>query len=90
MIEKIEQAIDALSDMSKHVQAEVDEAGWIDLALDKELITAVQIALTALREQAEREKGCEHCRGWDARCGANFCPMCGRKLTEQEGTNHVK
>ena len=39
-----------------------------------------RIYVTALREQAEREKGCEHCRGWDSRCGASYCPMCGREL----------
>ena len=37
-------------------------------------------ALDALREQAERSKGCDHCRGWDKRSGANYCPMCGRRL----------
>ena len=31
-------------------------------------------------EKAESDRGCEHCRGWDNRCGANYCPMCGRKL----------
>ena len=41
---------------------------------------AIETALTALREKAEREKGCDHCRGWDSRCGANYCPMCGREL----------
>lgn len=43
------------------------------------------LAITALREKQEREKGCEHCRGWDKRCGANFCPMCGRELGEYNG-----
>lgn len=38
------------------------------------------LALAALREQVERSKGCEHCRGWDSRCGANYCPMCGKEL----------
>lgn len=46
----------------------------------------VKTALTALREQAEREKGCEHCRGWDSRCGASYCPMCGKKLPVYAGT----
>ena len=41
---------------------------------------SVEIALAALREKAERSKGCEHCRGWDSRCGANYCPMCGKRL----------
>ena len=38
------------------------------------------MAIEALREQAERSRGCDHCRGWDSRCGANYCPMCGREL----------
>lgn len=43
------------------------------------------VIIQALHETAEREKGCEHCRGWDTRCGAKYCPMCGRKLGEQNG-----
>ena len=46
---------------------------------------AAELAITALREKQERERGCEHCRGWDKRCGANYCPMCGRKLGENNG-----
>jgi hypothetical protein len=42
--------------------------------------TYARLAVDALREQAERSKGCDHCRGWDKRCGANYCPMCGKKL----------
>ena len=33
-----------------------------------------------LAQLAERGSGCEHCRGWDSRCGANYCPMCGKRL----------
>ena len=47
--------------------------------------TYARLAIAALHEKQEREKGCEHCRGWDKRCGANFCPMCGRKLGENNG-----
>lgn len=39
-------------------------------------------ALAALYEKKKRQNGCEHCRGWDNRCGANCCPMCGKKLEE--------
>ena len=38
-----------------------------------------QIKVTP-RKTYELCKKCEHCRGWDNRCGANYCPMCGRKL----------
>jgi hypothetical protein len=41
---------------------------------------AFDVSIEALREKAERSKGCEYCRGWDSRCGANYCPMCGRRL----------
>lgn len=41
---------------------------------------ALEVAIDVLCEQAERSKGCEYCRGWDNRCGANYCPMCGKKL----------
>lgn len=40
------------------------------------------LIIQALQEKAERDKGCEHCRGWDKRCGANYCPMCGKELGE--------
>ena len=43
-------------------------------------LQASRIAVEALEEQTEKTKGCEHCREWDNRCGANYCPMCGRKL----------
>ena len=46
-------------------------------------IQSAESAISALREQAERSKGCDHCRGWDKRCGANYCPMCGKKLDER-------
>ena len=37
----------------------------------------------ALEKAGERGTGCEHCRGWDKRCGASFCPMCGRELEDK-------
>jgi hypothetical protein len=47
---------------------------------------ALEVAIEALREQVERSKGCDHCRGWDKRCGANYCPMCGKRLeVEHDG-----
>lgn len=32
--------------------------------------------------KSKQNKGCEFCRGWDKRCGANYCPMCGKELVE--------
>lgn len=49
--------------------------------------SAFEIALSALREQAERSRGCEYCRGWDKRCGASYCPMCGKRLEAQHEQN---
>ena len=51
----------------------------------------VKTALTALREQAEREKGCFWCldvslndvRINEVRVNINCCPMCGRRLEAQ-------
>ena len=40
----------------------------------------------ALERAEERGQGCEHCRGWDKRCGANYCPMCGKALPIYAGT----
>lgn len=60
-----------------------------------EAVAFYQDALAALREQAEREKGCEYCNSRFAiathyitesgmKAGtnktANFCPMCGKRL----------
>ena len=45
---------------------------------------AVNMAIAALQEQAERGKGCEGCAGpygkMKADFGFNFCPRCGRRL----------
>lgn len=56
---------------------------------------AIETALTALREKAEREKGCEYCNSRfgiathhitesGMKAGTNktaiFCPMCGKEL----------
>jgi hypothetical protein len=46
---------------------------------------ALEVAIEALREQAERSRGCEYCRGWDKRCGASYCPMCGKRLEDGNG-----
>lgn len=50
-------------------------------------IAVNKLALSALRERAEREKGCDLCipRNTISSMGAygrkfQFCPMCGRKL----------
>ena len=53
---------------------------------------SVELALSALREQAERDKGCEYCSGnpniYSGNCksiveNVPFCPMCGRRLEAQ-------
>lgn len=62
----------------------------------------VALAISALHEKAEREKGCEYCKGLTHGGLADgetmreletrqrilqgyFCPMCGRKLGENDG-----
>jgi hypothetical protein len=40
----------------------------------------------ALEKAEERGQGCEHCQGWDTRSGAQYCPMCGKKLPVYAGT----
>ena len=56
-----------------------------------------QLALSALREQAEQNKGCEFCAadyvimsgsrmtidGMHKGCTAKFCPNCGKRLEAQ-------
>lgn len=66
---------------------------------DCEISQAKLKALEALREKAEREKGCEYCNsrfgiatlyineaGLQAgtRKSATYCPMCGRELKEEQ------
>jgi hypothetical protein len=51
-----------------------------DWNADRITSEVVKTAIAALREKQTRESGCEHCRGWDKRCGANYCPMCGKRL----------
>ena len=51
-------------------------------------IDASQCAINALREKLERMKGCDWCIGFcpgltgDPHADYQFCPYCGRKLTE--------
>jgi uncharacterized protein with PIN domain len=61
-------------------------------------IEADKAAISALREAAEREKGCEYCNGplaplyqistighpTYARFDPPICPHCGRRLTKKE------
>ena len=63
-------------------------------------IEVKEIALQALQEKLEREKGCKHCKQEhifdledqlrlelkkDGYGNANYCPHCGRKLGENDG-----
>lgn len=76
---ELELAIEYFEDAvreSDEIMEECSEDLKADLAEQKEyFITALEVL-----RQAGQKKGCEHCRGWDSRCGANYCPMCGRKL----------
>jgi hypothetical protein len=53
------------------------------------LIETIQVTselCDALEKAEERGQGCEHCQGWDTRSGAQYCPMCGKKLPVYAGT----
>ena len=53
----------------------------------KSAVCSKRICVDALREQAERDKGCEYCKeplfmhGGAMPC--NFCPSCGKRLEAQ-------
>lgn len=50
-------------------------------------VDALSSAISALRAQQEREKGCEMCNGRDAlllRKAHKYCKYCGRRLKEAE------
>jgi len=62
---------------------------WFELRKNMELGDKCErmesVALAALREKQEREKGCELCNPDNAEYYfggklPNYCPMCGRKL----------
>lgn len=50
---------------------------------------ARDLAVQALREQQEREKGCQFCTGRPGElkraAGHKYCYMCGRRLKEAQG-----
>jgi hypothetical protein len=71
----IEYFEDAVREIDK-IMEECSEDLKANLAEQKEYFIT---ALEAMKK-AEQKKGCYHCRGWDSRCGAKYCPMCGRKL----------
>lgn len=69
-----------------------DKSNFIELPC-KVGDTVDRLALEALQEKAEREKGCEHCKTGEYRdlkgsCYSvdvfPFCPKCGRKLVGEE------
>ena len=62
---------------SDEIIADCSPALQVELTEQKEYFI---VGVEALREQAERSRGCEYCRGWDKRCGASYCPMCGKRL----------
>ena len=77
---KLEQAIAYFEDAireSDEIIAECSEKLQKELTEQKGYFV---VAVEVMKEKQEREKGCEHCRGWNKRCGANYCPMCGRLL----------
>lgn len=52
---------------------------------EEQYLDAMELAISALREQEERSNGCRFCKAYESllKRGADlvkFCPMCGRKL----------
>jgi hypothetical protein len=47
-------------------------------------LEALSMAISAMREQEERGKGCEYCTATYIQHGSlvGFCPYCGRRLEE--------
>ena len=83
--ERVERAIDIIS------RARI---GLFQSTIDGDRIYPhMETALAALREVREREKGCEYCEKhayvthieYDVPMFMNFCPVCGRRLTEGSG-----
>lgn len=53
-----------------------------------EVEKACEIGAKAIREKAEREKGCEYCNiPINSAYFVNYCPNCGRKL-EKDGEDN--
>ena len=79
-MDKFDKAIEDLSELERAYDNLTRDGfeGRYDMYLDH--ISALRMGITALKQQQEREQGCEHCRGWDSRCGANYCPLCGKDL----------
>ena len=56
--------------------------GWGDeRVLYETYITALRMGASALREKAERERGCAYCVIGKRSPDAEYCSNCGRKLT---------
>ena len=69
----LEQAIEVL--ISRY------NSGVIQGRIDDEWRLATDIAIIALREKAERERGCAYCVIGKRSPDAEYCSNCGRKLT---------
>ena len=79
--------------MDKHIETlDMMEAAYAHIRKNDDQYEAIEAAISALQEQAEREKGCEYCSDYEpnynqfydseGELGAKFifCPMCGRRL----------
>ena len=75
---EIERAIDCLNSAKLYCDWHFHSSHW---KLGKEFIEAVELALTALREKAELERGCAYCVIGKRSPDAEYCSNCGRKLT---------
>ena len=90
-----------MADMSREEAAQY--LAWMqklypgaEITIEQEEIDAIKVAIAALREKAERERGCAYCVIGKRSPDAEYCSNCGRKLTptlpelanESEEVNH--
>ena len=80
---EIDRAIDYICELEKQEskKAGFTYGGTKSMREAEENQTRLQIALTALREKAERERGCAYCVIGKRSPDAEYCSNCGRKLT---------
>lgn len=94
---EIKQAIEFVKDIKRAISYQ-EEIVTSLVKIPAERAFNLDTILEALKEKAEREKGCEYCNVEyvvmsgsrmsseliHKGCVAKFCPMCGRKLVSEE------
>lgn len=81
---EIDRAIDYICELEKQEskKAGFTYGGTKSMREAEENQSRLQTALTALREKAERERGCAYCVIGKRSPDAEYCSNCGRKLDD--------